>query len=223
MVRKVLLVCGILSSLVYVAANVLGAMRWEGYSSISQTISELSAIDAPSRSVWIPLGIAYNVLLIAFGVGVWGCAGRKRGLRATAGMLVAIGAIGPFWPPMHLRGTPGTLTDSMHVVFASIVSLLILLAIGFGATAFGKRFRFYSIATLAVLVVFGTLTFLSAPRLEANLPTPWLGLVERINLGGYLLWVALLAAVLLRAQVECSDGRTSAPQDRASACMGASA
>jgi Protein of unknown function (DUF998) len=195
--RRILLGCGILSSLVYVAANVLAAMRWAGYSSVSQAISELSAIGAPSRSVWVPLGIAYDVLLVAFGVGVWRCAGPKRGLRITAGTLIAIGAIGPFWPPMHLRGAVTTLTDILHVVFASITSVLILLGIAFGATAFGKRFRLYSIATLAVLVVFGTLTFRYAPQLAAGQPTPWLGLMERINLGGYLVWVVFLAIGLL--------------------------
>jgi hypothetical protein len=42
--RKVLLACGILSSLLYVAANVLGARRWRDYSLTSHTVSELSAI-----------------------------------------------------------------------------------------------------------------------------------------------------------------------------------
>jgi hypothetical protein len=32
MVRKVLLVCGILSSLLYVGSNIVAAMRYEGYS-----------------------------------------------------------------------------------------------------------------------------------------------------------------------------------------------
>ena len=53
MLRKTLLVCGILSSLLYVAMTVLVAMQWEGYSSASQTISELSAIGAPTRSLWL--------------------------------------------------------------------------------------------------------------------------------------------------------------------------
>jgi hypothetical protein len=34
--------CGILSSLLYVAMNVFVAMQWEGYSSASQAVSELS-------------------------------------------------------------------------------------------------------------------------------------------------------------------------------------
>jgi hypothetical protein len=64
-IRKVFLVCGILSSLLYVAMNVFVPMRLEGYNSASQTISELSAIGVPTRPLWIPLGIAYTVLLIA--------------------------------------------------------------------------------------------------------------------------------------------------------------
>jgi hypothetical protein len=196
--RKLLLTCGIVSSLVYVAANVLGALRWQGYSSTSQTVSELSAIGAPSRAIWVPLGIAYDLLLIAFGVGVWGCSGRKRALRVTAAMLIAIGALGTVWPPMHMRGAVATFTDMMHIIFAGAVVVLTLVAIGFGATGLGPRFRLYSIATLVVLVVFGALTGLAGPRIAANLPTPWVGVTERINIGGYLLWIAVLATALLR-------------------------
>ena len=55
---KMLLVCGILSSLLYVAMNVIVPMQWPGYSSASRVISELSAIGAPTRSLWVVLGIA---------------------------------------------------------------------------------------------------------------------------------------------------------------------
>jgi hypothetical protein len=198
--RRVLLVCGILSSLVYVTLNVLGTLRWASYSSISQTISELSAIGAPSRSVVVPLGIAYDLLLIAFGVGAWGCAGPRRALRATAALLVAIGAIGPLWPPMHMRGNVPTLTDTMHIVFTAVTSLFILLAVALSATAFGARFRLYAIATLVLLVAFGVLTSLQAPGIPKQQPTPSIGVFERLNLCSYLSWVAALAVTLLRDQ-----------------------
>jgi hypothetical protein len=204
MIRKALFVCGILTSLLYVATLVLGPMRWEGYSSMSQTISELYAIDAPSRSLLLPIGIAYDVLLIAFGIGVWGAAGPKRGLRVTAAMLVVIGAIGLWWPPMHLRGAEKSLTDTLHIVWAGVVVVATLLAIGFAATAFGKWFRLYSIATIVILFVSGGLTGLYGPRIGANLPTPWAGLTERINLAGYLLWVIVLAIELLRVPQSAS-------------------
>jgi hypothetical protein len=70
MTRKVLLVCGILSSLLDVTILVLAPMLWEHYSSTSQTVSELFAIGAPSRPLVVPLLLTYDVLVIAFGLGV---------------------------------------------------------------------------------------------------------------------------------------------------------
>jgi len=205
MVRKVLLVCGILSSLLYVATLILGAMRWEGYSSTSQTVSELIAINAPTRPFVVPLFIMYSLLVYAFGVGVWQAAGRKRALRVAAVGLVGkevLGLVVTLFFPIHLRGVEGTLTDTMHGILTLVGVLFMLLAIGFGATAFGKRFRLYSIGTFLLLVVGGVLAGLDQPRLAANLPTPWMGVWERINIFAYMLWVVVLAIALLRAQVE---------------------
>jgi hypothetical membrane protein len=204
MARKVLLVCGILSSLLYVATTILGAMRWEGYSSTSQAISELSAIGAPSRPLVVSLFTVYSVLVIAFGLGVWGSAGEKRALHITGGLLVGYGVVclvAPFFP-MHLRGAEATLTDTMHIILTMVTVLFILLTIGFGATAFGKRFRLYSIGTILILLVFGALAGLDGPQLAAQQPAPWLGVTERINIGVFLLWVVVLAIALLRAQVK---------------------
>jgi hypothetical protein len=92
-----------------------------------------------------------------------------------------------------------TFSDTMHVALGGVTVLLMFVTIGVGATAFGKRFRLYSIGTVVVLLTFGALTFIEAPRLQANLPTPWIGLFERINISVFLLWVVVLAAVLLRA------------------------
>jgi hypothetical protein len=204
--RTVLLCCGILSSLLYVAANVRGARRWTDYSLASQTVSELSAIGAPSRPLVIPLLTAHGALVIPFGLGVCESARRKRGLRAAGAMLVGLGASDMPAPlfPMHRREALArgerSRTDTMHIAFTSVNSLLILLAIGSASTAFGKRFRLYSIGTILVLVVSGGLTATQASRVEANLPTPWAGVSERISIGGYLLWQVVLAIALLRGR-----------------------
>ena len=95
----------------------------------------------------------------------------------------------------------------MHLVLAGMTVVLMFLAIGFGATAFGKRFRLYSTVSGVVLLVFGALTFLEAPRLHSNGPTPWIGLWERINIVVFLLWVVVLATVLLRSQRDAAPGR----------------
>jgi hypothetical protein len=141
MARRVLLGCGILSSLLYVAANLLGARRWRGYSLTSQTVSELSAIGAPSRPLVIPLLCAHGALVVPFGLGVWESAGPKRGLRVTGALLVGLGASdlpAPLFPTHRreaLERGERSRTDSMHIIVTSVNSLLILLAIGFASTA----------------------------------------------------------------------------------------
>ena len=204
MLRKILLICGILSSLLYVAMNVFIAMQWESYNSASQTISELSAIDAPTRQLWILLGFVYTFLVIAFGYGIWKSASGNRLLRIVGLLMIINGVISIAWPlaPMHQREVlaagGGTFSDTMHIVLSMATVLLFLLSIGFGAAALGKRFRLYSIATIIVLLAFGILTGLDAPLIEKNLPTPWIGVWERINIGVYMLWVIVLSIILLK-------------------------
>lgn len=151
----------------------------------------------------IPLLTAHGALVIPFGVGVCEAAGRRRALRTTGALLVALGASDLPAPcfPMHGREAlargEGSRTDSMHIAVTSVNSCLILLAIGSASGAFGNRFRVYSIATIVVLLVTGVLTVTQASRLEANLPTPWAGTTERISIAGYLLWQVVLATALL--------------------------
>ena len=200
----ILLACGIASSLLYAVMNVVAARMYEGYSLMSHAISELSAIGAPSRPIWVALGVVYGALVIAFGVGVWRAAGRGRALRVVGGLLIGLGAIGFVWPPMHPRGQGFTLTDVMHIAVTMVAVLLMLLAMVFGSGALGRRFRLYSYASLALFVGFGVLIGMDGPRIAANLPTPWAGLTERINTGVFMLWVVVLATVLLRRHPEAA-------------------
>jgi len=196
-----LVVCGILAPVLYVATDVIAAVRWEGYSYAAQTISETFAIGAPTRPLILLRGVAYSLLVIAFGLGVLESAREERRLRVAGGLLVGISVVdllAPFVAPMNLRGVERTLTDTMHIALASVDVLFILAIIGFGASAFGKTFRLYSIGTILIVILFGTLAGLDGPRIAANLPTPWLGVTERISVFSYMLWLTALAVGLLR-------------------------
>jgi hypothetical protein len=201
--RKTLLVCGIASSLLY--ALMIWAIRYDGYNVFSQVPSELTAIGAPTQTLWARLGFIYTMLVTAFGIGVWKSAGGNRVVRIVGGLILAYASLGFLWPfaEMHQRDViaagGATLSDTMHVVLGAITVVLMFLAIGFGGAAFGKRFRLYSIGSIVVLLAFGGLTFLEAPRLQTNLPTPWIGLWERINITVFLLWVVVVAFVLWRS------------------------
>jgi hypothetical protein len=179
------------------------ANQWQAYSSTAQTISELSAIDAPTRSLWVWPAAVYTALVMAFGWGVRMSAGRTWRLRQTGALLVAYGSLGLLWPfaPMHLRealaGGRGSASDTMHLALAGVSVTLMLLAIIRSSRVFGRRFRWYSLTSLVALCLCGVMTFLDAPRLSANLPTPWIGVWERSDVGVFLLWVVVLAGTLL--------------------------
>jgi hypothetical protein len=204
--RNVLLACGVLSSVLYLAADVYAWSRYPGYNPASQVFSELLAEGAPTRSFMVALsGAPYNLLVAALGVGVWASPGRKRVSRITGAMLglyAILSFLGGTVFQMDVRGTEGTARGELHPLATAVMVLFMLLSIGLGAFLHGMRFRLYSIGTLLTVVVFAGLTFLYAPRIAANEPTPWLGLIERVSIYAWMLWVAVLAISCLRAPVE---------------------
>jgi hypothetical membrane protein len=219
MLRTVSLLCGAASTLLYFGMDIIASLLYPGYSYRDQAISELSAIGAPTRSLWIPLGYVYALLIIVFGFGVWISAGQKRALRVVAGMMTAIGVLGfVAWPfaAMHQREVlaagGATFSDSLHVVLGMADTLLFLLSIAFGATVLGRRFRLYSIASILVVLVFGALNAMDAPRLGANEPTPWMGIWERISIYGAMIWIAVLGVALLRRHEGRSDVGQAQPE-----------
>jgi hypothetical membrane protein len=197
-----LLACGILSSLLYVATDVLGGLRYPGYNFTSRAISELMAIGAPSERFVDPLFLLYGLLVVAFGVAVLReGTGRSRTLLIAGALLMAYGAIGTTGPTLfemhrHVPGNP--VSDLPHIVLTGVLSVLTLLAIGVGAYSLGKRFRIYSYATFLVIVIFGALSSPYGAKLAAGEPTPGFGIIERILIYSSLLWMAVLAVALLR-------------------------
>jgi len=110
--RRSLLACGILASVLYVAMTLFVGLWWEGYSIVSGVPSELSAIGAPTRQLWIWLGVVYAVLMVGFGWIVWRSAPPNRALRVVGALLMTHTVFGQFgrpctsarcWPPAAAR------------------------------------------------------------------------------------------------------------------------
>jgi hypothetical membrane protein len=198
--RNILLLCGVISPLLYAVADAIAGMRWQGYSFRDQTISELGAIGAPSRPLFSILLIPVYLLLVAFGVGVWRSAAGRHRVRMVAGLLVGLGVlaltVGQF-VPMRPRGIDQGLTGALHLVEGMVAMLMLVTAMGLAATAFGRRFRLYTITTVALVLAFGAWSGMAAPQIEAGLATPWLGVKERIFWYAYQLWFIVLALRLL--------------------------
>jgi hypothetical protein len=95
MVRKILLGCGIVSSVLYVFTDVLGTLRYPGYSYADQQFSKLTAQGSPVRPLMVVLnGIPYGVLVAAFAGGVRALAGQNRAARITGAMLAGYAIAG---------------------------------------------------------------------------------------------------------------------------------
>jgi hypothetical protein len=186
----------------YVAINIVVPMYYPGYDSASLTVSELSAIDTPTRKLWVVLCIFYSLLFIAFGIGIWLSANESRHLRIVSVVILIDAILGLYWPPMHQREViaagGGTLTDTLHLVWAFVHLGLMLLMLGFGAAVFGKGFRVFTGIIVLTFIVFGILTTKESMGIEANLPTPNAGTWERVNIGAYMLWIIVFAMMLMR-------------------------
>ena len=199
MVRKGLIVCGAVSSILYlVTIDVVAALRHPEYHNYTaQMVSELMAAGAPTRQLLIGLLIPYNLLVFAFAAGMWLRAGNAAARLTSAALLgyAGVGTVGLLLYPMDVRGTIASQRDGPHIVATVVLSLFIMAAMVSGAFVRGRCFRLYSLATLATVVAFGTLAgFLAHPMPG---PTPWIGLAERVNIYATMLWILLLSITLL--------------------------
>lgn len=203
-VSQALLACGILYALLYPIVNdVIAATMYAGYSRTSQAVSELSAVDAPPRGFLTVLSPLFVLLLIAFGVGIRRSALGKRSTRVAGALVVAHGVLSVLWvvAPMSDRDViaagGATSADTMHLVLAAGTGLFVAAYVATFAIGFGWLFRLYSVLTLAVALVFGRLSA-QVEQIEAGDPTPYMGLLERIGLGAWLLWLAVAGVAILR-------------------------
>lgn len=195
--EKVIVICGMISSLLYLVVDITASMHWkEFYDYTSQGFSELLSFEAPTRPFVLLFSIIYNTLVIAFGTGTFIMADKKLSQRITGFLLVGyaiIGIITPTFFPAPMRGVEASVRNTMHLPLTAIEVLVILLSIIFGAIANGKRFRLYSIGSLILITLFGIWGGSFVSRVADNQPTPWLGVIERVNIYGFLIWVIVLA------------------------------
>ena len=195
---NVLLTCGILGSLLYPITDIIAGNLYKGYSFNEQTVSELFAIGAPTSQLVVALFTISSLLFIAFALGIWLLSNGKRILRALSLMIFgnAVNSL-VLWNffPMHMRGIQPSFTDTMHGILA--INPFVLVSLILGAVYFRNWFRYYSIATILLLIVMVVFAVPKALLVYENRPTPGLGIMERASQYGHQLWHAILAIMLL--------------------------
>ena len=207
--KSLLLVCGVLSSVLYVVTDLSASWWYQGYRILDQNYSELLATGAPTRPFMLLATVVYNPLVAAFAKGILITENSRRTAHIT-GIMMGLYAILSFVTAtifqMDMRGAEATALGSLHPLMTAVMSLFILLSIGFGAFLLGKPFRLYSFVTILILVVFGVLTASQVPQLAAGHQTPWMGFTERINIYATMAWFALLSVSLYRNTNKTPEG-----------------
>ena len=185
---------GIAAVGIYVGTTILGGILNPEYSQVRDAISELTGSAAPDRATLAPLYIAYNLVLLGFGYAMFRAVGGGIRFAITVVLfgLAALSGIGQVTAfRMDSVESIATAAGGLHAILAGVSSLLCLAL----AILYGNAFQFvpalrslsrFSFVTAVLLV-------LAAPLAIGSIGTNVMGLFERITIGVFELWVAVVA------------------------------
>lgn len=202
--NKRYMLCGMLALLVYVGAVIVGGVKRPGYSHISHFVSELIEAGAPNKTLLNPLFALYNLLTMAFGLGLLAkvrAMSQNKGVRSGsrgALVLVAEGLFGflTVFFPQDPRGAAVTPRGIIHIVLAGLSSLTTMLSMAFMGFWFRtiRRLRGYGlysfVSAVLVFISGGAAAYTGATKSRI------VGLMERITIGGFLQWLFVTAVKL---------------------------
>ncbi len=174
---------GIVSLLSYTAGVVFAPLAYPDYNWMAQAVSDLSAANAPSLSLWNQLTALYNACeVVCVTVVCIGIQGQKTKLLRLGVYLFAgmewVSAVGYRMFPLSESGYAGAFQDVMHmvvtaaVVLLSIVSLTLIIIAG----AKSKDCRSYGICAAVALCMM----LVGALGLKL-VPSAYFGVVERFS------------------------------------------
>ena len=175
---------GVISLLSYTAAVVFAPLAYPEYNWIAQSVSDLSAANAPSKMLWEQLSSLYGVcgIISIMMVCVYIGGRLNKTLRVGIYLFAAmnwVSTVGYSLFPLSDSGNAGTLQDIIHiyvvtvsVVLLSIASLVVIMIGGYR----DKRYRSLAVwATAALLLMF-------AGAIGTNIvPKEFFGIPERFS------------------------------------------
>ena len=194
---------GIISLLSFTAAVLFAPLAFPGYNWLSQAVSDLSATNSPSLTLWNQLSALYGpcgiVCVMTVCVAVQGRLSKtlRLGIYSFAAMNWVTN-VGYTMFPLTDSGYAGTFQDLMHgavtvaVVALSILSLVLIIIGGY------RKRRLISLAvwaTIALAAMFGGAIGVSVA------PPEYFGLLERFSLFAATGFTAVLGMYLFLGKI----------------------
>lgn len=195
--QKVLLISGLLAPLLYFGTDRLVGHLITGYSFSAQSISDVSAIGSPQRSLAVLLTVAACVFTTAFGVGVWLISDQVLLLRVVGVLIIGnaiLGLIATLFFPTQYEVRPNFVSIGVLIMFSSV--LCSILAMVLGAVVIKGWFRIFSISIPTAFILFAILRFVTAKNSPTGEAVSLIGAQERTMSYSYSLWVFVLSIYL---------------------------
>ena len=199
--QRILYLCGVFSSVLFISTIILGGALRPGFSHISDTISELFSPGSPNKPLLDALHTVSAILGTMFGLGVLLFV-RGSGHSGTVGiigavLIIATGLVNIATAtifPQDAWGSPATFPGEMHKVLAGVLALLsmsstLLLGIWLKRAGIFPGFGTYSFITFAIVLLTGGFAI-------TKLGTPIMGLTERITIAAGMQWTIALSLTM---------------------------
>ena len=194
---------GLLAVLFYILHDVIGSMCYPGYDPMSQAVSDLTALDAPSfavasgiSSVW---GIFSCICCIILCIMVKGePKAIKIGIYLFAAMQFT-SAIGYSLFPLSSAGYDGSMQSFIHVYVLTIAVVILSIASLLTLTIGGMR---NDERTLAILSLAAFLFMLAGATGSAMVPQDIFGIVERFSTYSAVVFLGILGVLAYKAIIK---------------------
>jgi len=186
---------GLIGVFFYFLHVLLGTIFYEGYNSMAQAVSDLTAANSPSKNIAMLFSILYGIFTVIFSICFFVYFKQKINKLVTFGAgffcsMNIVSFLGYTFFPLSESGYAGTFQDKMHIVVTIMVVLftimaLILLIIGFLKTRNIKHFGIISLCTFLLV--------LTGPILMNIVPKEYFGIAERISIYPLMMYTGILS------------------------------
>ncbi len=202
--KRLFCLSGILGLLFYLLHDIIGGLNYPGYDRLSQAVSDLTAVGAPSYVIAGGLSTIYALFsclcCAVMCLVVYENAIGTRALRLGVYLFAAmswVSGIGYALFPLSEAGYAGTFQDIMHtyvvtfsIVFLSIASLVLIIVGGLKSRPITKGLPLIAAIALACM-------FIGAIGV-GTVPPAYFGLVERFSAYSAVTFTAVLGLYGLR-------------------------
>lgn len=185
---------GFLAPIFYLMAVIMGGFLINDYSHLNQMVSEIDPLlEGGSKILVNSLFWLYNICSLLYGSGIY-LNYKKRGasyiIQALCIIVISLSGMLMYFFPMDIMKTEITTVGVIHIALATLIAPLTVMGcfVGYWAFESNNKMRIYALMTSIVILVFG----MTSAIFTANLMTG-MGLLERITIGSYILWLSVTA------------------------------